>query len=297
MTVKKITIMAVAVLLVSLCAVLFALQDIKETKVDAVAVNDISESLAESWQSVENNELSELPCLSYGLDYVVLDKHGKLLAKTKDGLNENLSAAIKNRDTVVDISADDTILGKLLVYNNSNIILGQYRDNLRAFCIALIAFLILLCVSYAVFIDMKIFRPFRKLKDFAKHVAAGNFDIPLEMDRGNQFGAFTESFDLMRDELAKAKESERLANQSKKELVASLSHDIKTPVASIKAVSEVMMLEPLSQDDLSQLKVIDCKADQINTLITNMFNATLHELQVLSVTVTELPSTVLKDFI
>ena len=33
--------------------------------------------------------------------------------------------------------------------------------------------------------------------------------------------------------------AEAKANESKKELVAKLSHDIKTPVASIKAVSEV----------------------------------------------------------
>ncbi|HEX3038619.1 MAG TPA: HAMP domain-containing sensor histidine kinase, partial [Oscillospiraceae bacterium] len=143
----------------------------------------------------------------------------------------------------------------------------------------------------------KMFRPFRKLQEFAHHVAAGELDFPLEMDKGNQFGAFTESFDLMRDELAKAKESERLANQSKKELVASLSHDIKTPVASIKAVSEIMMVKSDDEEEKRQLKVIDSKADQINTLITNMFNATLQELQVLSVVVTEQPSTLFYEII
>ena len=43
----------------------------------------------------------------------------------------------------------------------------------------------------------------------------------------------------MRSELKKARLAEAKANESKKELVAKLSHDIKTPVASIKAVSEV----------------------------------------------------------
>jgi signal transduction histidine kinase len=88
-----------------------------------------------------------------------------------------------------------------------------------------------------------------------------------------------------------------LANQSKKELVASLSHDIKTPVASIKAVSEVMILNSVIEDDISQLEVINAKADQINTLITNMFSATLEELQELTVTVTEESSVLLGDLI
>jgi signal transduction histidine kinase len=128
-------------------------------------------------------------------------------------------------------------------------------------------------------------------------VAEGKLDIPLEMDKGNIFGAFTESFDLMRDELAKARENERIANQSKKELVASLSHDIKTPVASIKAVSEIMIVKSVDEETKRQLEVINSKADQINTLITNMFTATLEELQELKVTVTEESSTVLYEML
>jgi signal transduction histidine kinase len=121
--------------------------------------------------------------------------------------------------------------------------------------------------------------------------------MPLEMDKNNLFGAFTEGFDLMREELNKARENERLANQSKKELVASLSHDIKTPVASIKAVTEVMYIKSADENQKKQLEIINSKADQINTLITNMFNATLEELQELKVTVTEQPSEVLYDLI
>lgn len=101
----------------------------------------------------------------------------------------------------------------------------------------------------------------------------------------------------MRHELAKARESERRANESKKELVASLSHDIKTPVASIKAVSEIMMVKTDNSEEKKRLAIIDSKADQINTLITNLFNATLEELQRLSVTVSKQPSTALGDMI
>ena len=59
-------------------------------------------------------------------------------------------------------------------------------------------------------------RPFRKLKGFAERIAGGNLDIPLEMDKRNLFGAFTESFDIMRSELKKARLAEAQAQQSKK---------------------------------------------------------------------------------
>lgn len=148
-----------------------------------------------------------------------------------------------------------------------------------------------------VYCEINIIKPFRKLQGFARRIASGNLDIPLEMDRSNHFGAFTESFDLMREELKKARENERSADRSKKELVASLSHDIKTPVASIKAVTELMLVTAHSEKEKSQLETINTKAEQINSLITNMFHATLEELQALTVNAAEIPSTAICELI
>ncbi len=84
--------------------------------------------------------------------------------------------------------------------------------------------------------------------------------------------------------MKKAQIAEAKAKADKKELVAKLSHDIKTPAASIKAASEVgaaLTHDSKLQDNYAQ---IICKADQINNLVTNLFTATLEELRQLSVT-------------
>jgi len=122
------------------------------------------------------------------------------------------------------------------------------------------------------------------LERFAAKVAVGDLDAPLEMDRENRFGAFTESFDIMREELAQARENERLANISKKELVASLSHDIKTPVASIKIIAELYQAK---HGTVKEINTIIDKADQIDLLVSNMFSATLEELTQLKVVPTD----------
>ncbi len=140
-------------------------------------------------------------------------------------------------------------------------------------------------------------RPFSKLKGFAERVACGNLDIPLEMDKHNLFGAFTESFDIMRSELKKARISEAKANESKKELVAKLSHDIKTPVASIKAVSEVGLAMTNNEKDKINYSQIINKSDQINTLVTNLFSATLEELKKLTVAPTNIESKKVKTLL
>ena len=104
-------------------------------------------------------------------------------------------------------------------------------------------------------------------------------------------------FDLLREELQCARQREYESNRSKKELVATLSHDIKTPVASIKAVSELMLLQVKDEKMMKHVNTIYSKAEQINLLVTDMFHATLEELQQLKLTVNEESSEVLVDMI
>lgn len=294
MNIKSLTLLAIAIFLIGISTMLYLFPSTEDIEINVVEVNDISQSLAKQWDSLDNGDL---PCLQYGLDYVVLDNKGNFIRATRSGLNEDINSAINNRDTIVDILLDTKVLGKLIIYNNTNELWRQHKNNMLIIIIAIMAFIALFYLVYGIYIYRIIFKPFRKLQAFAHHVAAGELDIPLEMDESNIFGAFTESFDLMREELAKARENERKANQSKKELVASLSHDIKTPVASIKAVSEIMIIKSDNEEDKRQLSIINSKADQINTLISNIFNATLEELQELKVTVKEIWSTELYDLI
>lgn len=294
MNIKRIIVISIIVLLTCISITFFAFKYKGKTEIEVPKVNDIAQSVAKEWDSLE---YAELPCLSYKIDYVVLDNENRFIKATRDGLNNDLSSAIRNRDTIVDVKSQDKVLGKVIIYNNTNNEWIKFRNLLLIFTLCVIIVAAVFCSLYLVFIDRCILYPFRKLQGFARHVAEGNLDMPLDMDKNNFFGAFTESFDLMREELNKARKNERLANQSKKELVASLSHDIKTPVASIKAVTEVMHVKTSDENQRRQLDIINSKADQINTLITNMFSATLEELQELKVIVTEQSSQVLYDLI
>ena len=145
--------------------------------------------------------------------------------------------------------------------------------------------ILLLLLIYAVLLILYLnyIRPFRILREFAAQVAKGNLELALPIRRNNFFGVFTESFDLMRQELKRARESEYQANISKKELIAELSHDIKTPVATIKATCEVMQVTEQKEDTLRKIDVIAGKAEMIDNLVGNMFHATMEELEVLKV--------------
>jgi signal transduction histidine kinase len=83
----------------------------------------------------------------------------------------------------------------------------------------------------------------------------------------------------------------------KKELVAKLSHDIKSPIASIKSSSELGLEISKEETTKKQFKSINQKSDQINTLITNLFNSTLDEMEELNINPTNIKSSIIKDLI
>lgn len=78
-------------------------------------------------------------------------------------------------------------------------------------------------------------------------------------------------------------------------MVASLSHDIKTPVSTIKAYCEILALKSKEKDTLEKIRIIDTKADMIDHLISDMFHATLEELSILKIQPKEELSTAIAE--
>jgi signal transduction histidine kinase len=145
-------------------------------------------------------------------------------------------------------------------------------------------------VGCYLYIRKRIINPFHELKDFAVRVAGGNLDIPLTMNKGQIFGNFTEAFDIMRSELKKARLAEKKANDDKKETIAKLSHDIKTPIASIKSTSELGMEMAEQERTKKKFSLINTKCDQVTTLVDNLFNSSIDEVTQIAVSPVVQPS-------
>lgn len=262
-----------------------------ENAQDTVEVNEAVQSVRNDWDNIAAHVNMT------SLDYVVIDNGGNVIFKTAEGLSESVNSAIAHRDTVSDIEIGGVIVGKVIIYNDSAGALKSGRNTLIIVFGIASAAQILICAWYWLYLNRVVIKPFRGLKGFAERIAEGDLDIPLKMDRQNLFGAFTESFDIMRSELKKARLAEAKANASKKELIAKLSHDIRTPVASIKAVSELGSAIAENDKTRESFTRIISKADQINTLVGNLFSATLEELQQLTVTPADMSSTELRGML
>lgn len=167
-------------------------------------------------------------------------------------------------------------------------------------------------------------KPVLEMENYASEIAKGNLDTALPIHRVNMFGGFTESFDLMREELKAAKERELAAEHAKRELVAELSHDLKTPVATIQATCEVLdmkyrknqqnledrLKEAGTGEDKARIEAdikenesmlekvgfISGKSDTINTLVQNVFRATLDDMDEIKVDPVEADSRIIENY-
>lgn len=144
-----------------------------------------------------------------------------------------------------------------------------------------------LAFAFAIFgyVYFAILRPFDKMKNFAQKIAQGNFNVPLDYERSNYFGAFTWAFDSMRREITKSRVCEREAIENNKTVIATLSHDIKTPISSIRAYAEGLEanLDGTPEKRRKYLSVIMKKCDEVSKLTNDLFLHSLSDLDKLKI--------------
>lgn len=149
------------------------------------------------------------------------------------------------------------------------------------FCVASLVFL----AGVMGYVYFSILRPFDRMKEYAAEIAKGNFDVSLDYARSNYFGQFTWAFDSMRREITKARACEREAVENNKTVIATLSHDIKTPIASIRAYAEGLEahMDSSSERRARYLSVIMRKCDEVARLTNDLFLHSLSDLDKLKI--------------
>lgn len=269
------------------------MQNMSDIRQDSVTVNRCLKSIEKAYvadKSGEGSACLDESVLDNTLDYSVLDLNGNIVYKSNPKATSGLNEAIQNRDTILDLTVAGKAVGKVMFLNSTNEKIDIYKRNIFICILALTLIQALILLIYLVYLNRRVIRPFTRMKDFAVRVAAGNLDIPLELDRGHVFGSFTESFDLMRSELKKARLAEKRANDEKKEVIAKLSHDIKTPVASIKSTSEIGYELAKGAKEKELFNTVNTKCDQIVTLTDNLFNSSVGEIAKIEVKPMSYPS-------
>lgn len=212
----------------------------------------------------------KLPYLSLTEDkiapvYEALDSN---LGEWEEGKTAEYNSRYLKR-TTFNFAACVTLDGgqyKLLVrYPVTHIAELVKKMELYLLLIGLGAFFIAFLISYS--LADKLSGPLREISGTAQKLADGNYDVQFNSAQYAEIAKLSDTLNYMKDEIEKSEDF-------RKELLANVSHDLKTPLTMIKAyasmIKEISGNDPEKRD--KHLDVIIEEADRLTGLVNDILS-------------------------
>lgn len=109
------------------------------------------------------------------------------------------------------------------------------------------------------------------LSQVTEALADGNLEVEMNQDLGI-FNAFKEEIMAIQDGFKKAVNEEVRSQKMRSDLIANVSHDLKTPLTSIITYTDLLKDETLSKEKREQyLQTLEKKAQRLKVLIEDLF--------------------------
>lgn len=117
----------------------------------------------------------------------------------------------------------------------------------------------------------KVESDYSKLFVVTNELAEGNLDVQVDEDLG-MFNSFKEEVVNIQSGFKKAVQNEVKSQRMKTDLIANVSHDLKTPLTSIITYVDLLKDENLNQEKRVQyLETLDQKSQRLKVLIEDLF--------------------------
>ncbi len=168
---------------------------------------------------------------------------------------------------------ENTILIKLVNYNDTQYAImlnaemtpvGAVVNMLTLQYLWIAAVLIAGALGLAIIISKNISIPIERMNRAAKQLAAGNYDAGFSGEGFRETRELADSLNYASNELSK---NDRL----QKELIANISHDLRTPLTMIKGYSEVMRDIP-GENTPENVQVIIDEATRLSELVSDLLD-------------------------
>ena len=139
---------------------------------------------------------------------------------------------------------------------------------------ALIILCALICAfTMAAFVSRSVVPPLKSLVKLAEEIREGNLDCRIEYAKGDEFEQVFREFDAMREKLRNSLAETADMEENRREMIASLAHDIKTPMTSICAYAEGLR-DGIAQSAETRLRYAETileKARLVDSLVNDLF--------------------------
>ena len=104
----------------------------------------------------------------------------------------------------------------------------------------LLIFAAILSTSFGYLLAASMTNSLHLLQKAAQRIATGDFATRVHLSEMDELSEVAEAFNMMADELEKSFTRQKELEQSRRDLVAAVSHDLRTPLTSIRAMIEAL---------------------------------------------------------
>ncbi|MFT8348132.1 ATP-binding protein [Clostridium saccharoperbutylacetonicum] len=126
------------------------------------------------------------------------------------------------------------------------------------------------------FLTMKKMRYIEKISDGLMQIAKNNLDYNIEIQGQDELAKLADNINSMAKELKRSIEGERNAEKTKGDLITNVSHDLRTPLTSIKGYL-LLVIEGKYKNEKELCEFINIaynKSEKLEVLINNLFEYT-----------------------
>ncbi len=136
----------------------------------------------------------------------------------------------------------DGIEGTVFVITAADTILPQMENSLVQMAFSFIFIIIFTAAVLILWIYQSIIRPLATLKVATNEMSQGNLEYPMDSySVNNEIGELCKDFENMRKQIKMLMEEKVQYEETTRELMSNISHDLKTPLTAIKGYAEGML--------------------------------------------------------
>ena len=171
----------------------------------------------------------------------------------------------------LDFRFKDGDTGSIFIVTMANQAVSKHLV-IRMFMV-IVTILIFTSLALTRWINKGVFYPIRQLNHAMSRIADGDFDYVLEKDENNgEIGELYKSYEDMRLKLKESTEEKIQHEKQNRELISNITHDLKTPITSIKGYVEGIIDGVADTEEKMQkyIKTIYTKTTEMDRLINEL---------------------------